>query len=193
MHQRAGLRIERAERLIHQENVGIERQRARDCGALFHAAGKLRRVAVLKSAQADHIDKRLRAPLALGARHALPLKAVENIGAHRFPREQRKMLKHDTAVRPWRRDRFAFHGDAAGFDRKKPADEIEQGGFAAAGGTEQRQEFARPHLQRNVGQRQYGPAARRPIGVVDALDDDLALPVHSCARSPLPPYAHPAF
>ena len=57
LHQPAGLRVERAERLVHQQDLGIEGERARDRGALLHAAGKLRGVAVLEAVQADQLDE----------------------------------------------------------------------------------------------------------------------------------------
>ena len=44
-------------------------------------------IAVLEAVQADEIDEGLRALLALRARQALPLEAVENVAAHRLPRE----------------------------------------------------------------------------------------------------------
>jgi hypothetical protein len=41
LHQAAGLRIERAERLVHQQNLGIESECPRDRGALLHASREL--------------------------------------------------------------------------------------------------------------------------------------------------------
>ena len=40
-HLVARQRVERRERLVHQQDVGIEQQRARDRDALLHAAGQL--------------------------------------------------------------------------------------------------------------------------------------------------------
>ena len=90
------------------------------------------------------------------------------------------MLEYNTAIRTGRRDRLSFHDDAAGFGRQKSADQVKQRGFAAAGGAKERQKFARPHVKRNVGQRQHRPAARRPVGMVHLFDDDLAVAVHAC-------------
>ena len=45
----ARLRVERGERLVHQQHGGIGRQRARDGAALAHAARELVRVAVLEA------------------------------------------------------------------------------------------------------------------------------------------------
>ena len=42
----ARLRVERAERLVHQQHGGVDGQRAGDADALLHAAGKLMRAAV---------------------------------------------------------------------------------------------------------------------------------------------------
>ena len=43
LHQVPGLRVERAERLVHQQDARIEGERAGERGALLHAAGELRR------------------------------------------------------------------------------------------------------------------------------------------------------
>ena len=57
LHQAAGLRVERAERLVHQQDPRVDRQGAGDRGALLHAARELRRVAVLEPRQADELDE----------------------------------------------------------------------------------------------------------------------------------------
>ncbi|HJX22670.1 MAG TPA: hypothetical protein VJ454_16865, partial [Steroidobacteraceae bacterium] len=99
LHQAAGLGVERAERLVHQQDFRIEGERACDRGALLHAAGQLRGVTVLETGKPDKIDEGLRALLALGARQPHALEAIEDIGAHGLPGEQRKMLEDDAAVR----------------------------------------------------------------------------------------------
>ena len=55
-HQQLELRIQRAERLVHQQRFGLVDQRARQRDALAHAARKLRRVVVLESLQPDQLD-----------------------------------------------------------------------------------------------------------------------------------------
>ncbi len=42
----AGLHVDRGERLVHQQNVRLLRERARQRDALLHAAGDLMRVVV---------------------------------------------------------------------------------------------------------------------------------------------------
>src|SRR5260370_3806228 len=67
LHQAAGLCVERAERFIHQQDARVDGERSGDGDALFHAARKLRRIALLKPRQADEIDEGLRPRLTLVA------------------------------------------------------------------------------------------------------------------------------
>ncbi len=50
------MRVEGPERLIHQENVRVNRQGAGQPHPLLHSAGKLIGKVVLELPQADHID-----------------------------------------------------------------------------------------------------------------------------------------
>ena len=54
---RARLRIERAERLVHQDHRRIVDQRADQRGALAHAAGELVRIMVLEAGKPDGADQ----------------------------------------------------------------------------------------------------------------------------------------
>src|SRR6185295_2309418 len=54
--QRApGLGVERAERLIHQQDLGIGGERPGDRDALLHAAREYVRIAILEPAKADQV------------------------------------------------------------------------------------------------------------------------------------------
>ena len=55
----AGERVERAERLVHQHDLGLGGERAGDADALAFAAGELRRqpVAVLGAVEPHEIDQ----------------------------------------------------------------------------------------------------------------------------------------
>ena len=50
-------RVERAERLVHQHDLGVVGEHAGDRHALLHAAGKLVRIDVGKVLQADKLDE----------------------------------------------------------------------------------------------------------------------------------------
>ena len=182
LHQAAGLGVECAERLVHQQDFRIEGERARDRGALLHAAGQLRGIAVLEAVEADEIDERLRARLACVTRQPHSLETVKNVAAHRFPGKQREMLKHDATIRARRAHRLALDRDRAGLDREKAADQVQQRRLPAARWPEQGDEFAGTHIERDLLEREHRPSARRAVDVAHALDDDLRR-CHATLRS----------
>ena len=51
-----GQDVERRERLVHEQDVGVHDQRAREADALAHAAGELARVGGLEAVEADEVD-----------------------------------------------------------------------------------------------------------------------------------------
>ena len=53
LHQRPGLHVERRERLVHQQDLGVVDEGRGERDALAHAAGELVRVAVLEGGEAD--------------------------------------------------------------------------------------------------------------------------------------------
>src|SRR5262249_1493416 len=85
------------------------------------------------------------------------------------------MLKDDAAIGTRRADRLALDEDLAGFRGEKAADEIEQRRLAAAGGSEQRDEFTPAHVERYVLEREHRPPARWAIAMAHACDGDLRL------------------
>src|SRR5215472_1408724 len=135
----------------------------------------LRRIVVLAACETDQIDKGKIPLTAYVAREPHPLQAVEDVGAHRLPRKQREMLKDDAAIGTRRADRLALDEYLAGFRGEKAADEIEQRRLAAAGGSEQRDEFTHAHVERHVLEREHRPPARWAIAMAHACDGDLRL------------------
>ena len=124
LHEAAGLRVERAERLVHQEDARVDREGAGDRGALLHAARELRGVAVLEPGQSDEVDEVAGAALPLVLWQAQFFGAVQHVLQHRLPGKQREMLKHDAAVGAGTGDRPVLDHDAARLDRQEPADEV---------------------------------------------------------------------
>jgi hypothetical protein len=70
LQRHARLRVDRGERLVHEHDVGVVRERARDRDALLHAAGQLVRVLVLDAVEVRERQEMPRGLVALGARHA---------------------------------------------------------------------------------------------------------------------------
>ena len=56
LHARARERVERGERLVHQQNIRLHRHAARDRDALLHAAGQRVRIAVRELGEIDLLD-----------------------------------------------------------------------------------------------------------------------------------------
>src|SRR6185295_1480936 len=79
VHLLARQRIERAERLVHQHELGIVDERARDRRALLHAAGKLVRTLVLGAGEADEREQRARTLAALLRRQAEDLGRQDDV------------------------------------------------------------------------------------------------------------------
>ena len=71
LHLLAQLLVERAERLVHQHELGLEHERARDGDALLLAAGKLRRPPRAEAGELHHVERALDA-LARSRRAAIP-------------------------------------------------------------------------------------------------------------------------
>ena len=93
LHQLARLDVERRERLVHQDDVGVEHQRLRQADALAHAARELVRVAVAEAAEADALAASPRPARAASAapRNSSPAVTLSQRGA---PRHQALGLEH---------------------------------------------------------------------------------------------------
>ena len=52
--------VERAERLVHQQDVGVEGQRPGDRGALLHAARELPGIFLLEAGEVDELERAAR-------------------------------------------------------------------------------------------------------------------------------------
>ncbi len=90
----ADQRVERRERLVHQQDVGVGGERAGEADPLLHAAGELVRELVGPGVEIDHRqllgDDRSRSALA----HAAQLQAEADVLGHGAPGQQRELLEH---------------------------------------------------------------------------------------------------
>src|SRR5581483_3661171 len=97
-HDLPGLRVERPERLVHQEDAGIADQHLREADALALAAREHMRVAVGESAEPDRTEPILRAPERLGARRTCDLEPDRDIVDGGLPRKQRIGLEEIAGI-----------------------------------------------------------------------------------------------
>ncbi|GAB4000120.1 hypothetical protein GCM10029992_31040 [Glycomyces albus] len=93
LHVLADERVERAERLVHQQDLGVGRQGAGQADALLHAARELHGQLVLLTAQADHLDRLAGPVLTLGPGQALDLEAEGHVVDHGAVRQEREVLE----------------------------------------------------------------------------------------------------
>src|SRR3984885_9310053 len=81
----ADQRIERRERLIHQQDVSIGRERARQPDPLLHATGELVAVALAPGGQSDQLELLVDDPATSVGRFAAQFQAKADVVAHAAP------------------------------------------------------------------------------------------------------------
>jgi hypothetical protein len=160
----AGHRVERAERLVHQQDVRVLRQRTGEGHALAHTAGELVRPLLAEAAQPHDLQQLGRALLAFRLADPLQPQRQLDVAGDGQPGEERGLLEHQ-------RDFPAADVQGAAADLVEPGDEREQRALAAAGGAQQADELALPHRQRDVVERQERVGAR-PVLLGDILEAD---------------------
>ena len=94
-----GQHVECGERLVHQQHLGVDDQRAREPDTLAHAARQLLRIGALVAVEADQIDGSERTLVALGRRDALRLEAELDVLQHGQPGKEREGLEHHRDLR----------------------------------------------------------------------------------------------
>ena len=163
--QEPRLLVERRERLVHQQDFRLRRQRARHRHALAHAAGQLGRITLLEAVEPDHGHEMPRPLDALALRHAGDFQREGDIVDDIAPGEGRLFLEHhaDRSMRAV--DLFAGDRDPAVITAEQAADDVEQGRLAATGRPDHGKELARRDGERHVVER--GDAV---LGAAEAHD-----------------------
>jgi hypothetical protein len=162
-------RVDRAERLVHQQHGRLRGERARDRRALLHPARELPWVALFGAFEADRpqVAGRLRARR--GTRRPRPVLDREgDVVADRAPRKQRLRVlleKVDDAGRR-RADRRAAKRRAAAARRQEPRGDLQQRRLAAARGADDRDEFTFADVERDPRER-FGPLGAEAVALRD--------------------------
>ena len=172
LHLQLGLRIERAERLVEQNDVGVEQQRAQQGGALAHAAGQRVRIEIFEAGKPVAPQQRQRALARLAQRHALDLHAEDDVVEHGAPRQQQILLQHVADAADGAGCVGAVDQHAAAGRFQKPGDDVEDRALAAARRADQADETALRNRQRHRRQRRER-AVRRPEGHADLVEAKL--------------------
>ena len=132
LHDLAGLRVERRERLVHQQDFRVDRERAGEVDALAHAAGQLARIVVLEAVEPDQLEQLHGAPPLDRADLAGDLGPDDGVGEHRAPRQQAVALEHEAAVAAGTVQRAAVEQQLAGARGLEARDDAQERGLAAA-------------------------------------------------------------
>ena len=102
-HLDAQLGVEVRQRLIEQQHLGLDDQRARDGDPLQLAAGELVRPALLVAVEMDELQRPGDAALDVGGRDVARPEAVGDVAADRVVGKDRVVLEHHAGVAPVRR------------------------------------------------------------------------------------------
>src|SRR2546425_5004290 len=166
LHDLAGLGVQGGEGLVHQEDLRVHDERAREIHALLHAARELVGIVLLEAVEPDHLDEVL-CPLAgLARAHAATLQAVDDIADHGSPGQERGVLEDDRAVGAGPAHHLAVDGDSGGRGPEQAVHDVEERALAAARRPDDGDEFTVHHLEAHVVQRQQG-AARARLSVLE--------------------------
>ena len=92
----AGHLVERAERLVEQQHLGLDHERPGDRDPLAHAARQLRGPRLLEALEADELDQVV--DDAVRGLDARELERQPDVRDHRAPRQQRGLLERDAEV-----------------------------------------------------------------------------------------------
>ena len=157
LHDVAGLRVERGERLVHQQHVRIGGERPCQADTLLHAAGEFVRVVAFEAGEPDHVDQAAADLAALVGGHALELEAELDVVLHGAPRQQPELLEHHGAVGAWPGNGFAGKPKVAGIDAKKTEKSVEKRALPTAGRANYREKLAFFDVDVEIVQRAHRP------------------------------------
>ena len=146
-------RVERAERLIHQEDIGVVCQHAGNGDPLLHAARKLVGITAGGALEPDELHELVGNALNLAARQPALARAETDVLANGHPGKQRVVLKHHAAVAARTGDPLGVHQNLAGGRLLEPGDDAQHSRLAAARGADQTDELTLLDCHIDAGER----------------------------------------
>ena len=152
----AGLRIERGEWFVHQQDRRVHGECTHEADTLLHAARELIGVMALESGKSDEFQIVRHPLLDLRARRAGHRQSERGVVVDGFPRQQAEMLKHHRdAVRRTPGDRLAVDEDLTAAQIGEPRDAAQQRGLAATRRPDHAHDLVAPHLERQLVKRHH--------------------------------------
>ena len=172
LHLDAGDLVERAERLVHQQDLRILRERARDRDALLHAAGELGRIPVAVAGEPDERQELGRLAPARGGVEAAAARAELDVADRGEPGKERLPLEHDALAAPGPGDRRAVDEHLARARLHQPGDDVEERRLAAAAAADQGDELVLGDREVDAVQHRRA-GGRRVVALRDRAQRDL--------------------
>src|SRR5215211_1346374 len=154
MHAAAGLRVEARERFVHEQNIRLADEAARQRNAAAHAARELVRIGVGEVTKLDQVQRRLRTSLPLGSRRGARLQCQRDIAYRAPPRQQTIVLKHvaDTVPVHGAARILPHHQHLTLIGRDQAGGEVENGALAGPGCAENGDDLAVRNVEADVAQ-----------------------------------------
>ena len=170
--------VQRAERLVHQEQRGRERQRASDRHALLHASGQLPRMVAGERGELHEVEHRVDALAAPRAAPAQHLERQRDVLRDRAPVVEHRRLEDDAvvAIEPRPPRGLAVHRDLAAGGLDDVADDAQERRLPAPGRPDQGDELALADLEVDALQRRHLPLGE---DLRDALEGDDRFGAHT--------------
>ena len=145
--------VERAERLVEEEHLGLRRERACEAHALALAAGELGRVALPEALELHEMEELLDALADLCLRPLPHLEPERDVVRHGHVLEGRVVLEDEADPALLRRELGRVvpgDEDLPAVRRLEPGDDPEQRGLPGAARPEKRGQRSARHLERDV-------------------------------------------
>src|SRR6187402_271836 len=130
-------RVERAERLVHEQHGWIVGQHAGDRHALLHPTRELVGIAIAEAIEPNHLYEAIDQALDLRRRQAALTRAIGHVRSHAEPGKQPIVLKYHAALRAWALYRFAAHVHDPGRGAFEAGHDAQQRALAAAAGADE--------------------------------------------------------
>ena len=148
--------VERAERLVEQEHLGLHRKRTRESHPLALPARELRGVVVGPAGDLDELEQLVHALAELGPRPLPDLQPEGDVLTDGHVLERRVVLEDEADAALLRRlacDVHAVELHGSGLRLLEPGDDAQERRLATAAGAEQRRQGAGRHLDRGIVER----------------------------------------
>src|SRR5262245_10342382 len=147
------LLIDRREGFVHENDVGIDGERAGKANPLPHSTREVVWIARFESRQAYLPDVTGRNLKALVARNPAQLQPEGDVAQHRGPGKEGEILENKGPLRSGAVHFFAFNPDLSGARRNQSGDDLEKSCFAATTRPQERGKPTAGYFQSHVLER----------------------------------------